>query len=124
MISMIKSAEGLKKAITAIHCVLWRLSAASSLLLCIDTLVSMTRITLNLHHIYSDSRAIDDALQQAFDEAIIRKIKEVEIVAGKNSGQLLNKVERFLRQPDIKKYYHRMSNEGKKLGKLVVFFKF
>ena len=84
----------------------------------------MTRIKLNLHHIYSDNRAIDDALQQAFDEAINRKIKEVEIVTGKNSGQLLNKVERFLRQPDIKKYYQRMSNEGKKLGKLVVYFKF
>jgi hypothetical protein len=30
----------------------------------------MSRIKLDLHHIYNNSRAIDDALQQAFDDAI------------------------------------------------------
>lgn len=103
---------------------MWGLSAACSLLLYDDTIDSMNRIKLNLHHIYKDSRAIDDALQQAFNDAINRKIKEVEILSGKNSGQLLNKVERFLKQPHIKKYYQRINNDGKKLGKLVVYFKY
>ncbi len=84
----------------------------------------MSRIKLDLHHIYNNSQAIDDALQQAFDDAINNKIREVEILSGKNSGQLLKKVERFLQQPPIKKYYQRMSNDEKRSGKLVVYFKF
>lgn len=84
----------------------------------------MNRIKIDLHHIYNNSRAIDDALQLAFNDAIINKIKEVEILSGKSSGQLLKKVERFLQQPSIKKHYQRMNNDEKRLGKLVVYFKF
>ena len=84
----------------------------------------MNRIKLDLHHIYNNSLAIDDALQQAFDDAINNKIREVEILSGKNSGQLLKKVERFLQQPLIKKYYQRMSKDGKGTVKLVVYFKY
>ncbi len=84
----------------------------------------MNRIKLDLHHIYNNSLAIDDALQQAFDDAINNKIREVEILSGKNSGQLLKKIERFLRQPLIKKYYQRMSKDGKGTEKLVVYFKY
>ena len=63
----------------------------------------MGRIKLDLHDIYNNSAAIDRALQQAFEEAIDKKIKEVEIIPGKGSGQLRKKVERFLQQPHIKK---------------------
>ena len=72
----------------------------------------MPGIKLDLHHIYDNSRAIDDALQQAFDEAIEKRIREVEIIAGKNIGQLRKKIERFLQQPHIKKQYQRMENEN------------
>ena len=71
----------------------------------------MSRIKLDLHHIYNNSRAIDDALQQAFDDAIEKRIREVEIIPGKGSGQLRTKVERFLQQPHIKKQYHRIEND-------------
>lgn len=84
----------------------------------------MNRIKLDLHHIYNNSLAIDDALQQAFDDAINNKIREVEILSVKNSGQLLKKIERFLRQPLIKKYYQRMSKDGNGTEKLVVYFKY
>ncbi len=84
----------------------------------------MPGIKLDLHHIYNNSRAIDDALQQAFDEAIKKRIREVEIIAGKNMSQLCKKIERFLQQPHIRKYYQRMENDGKGLGKMVVYFKF
>lgn len=84
----------------------------------------MARIKLDLHHIYNNSRAIDDALQEAFDEAISKKIREVEIIPGKGSGQLRKKVERFLQQPHIKKQYHRIENDSKNFGRLFVYFKF
>ena len=84
----------------------------------------MPGIKLDLHHIYDNSRAIDDALQQAFDEAIEKRIREVEIIAGKNIGQLRKKIERFLQQPHIKKQYQRMENDSKNPGRLLVYFKF
>ena len=55
----------------------------------------MAKIKLDLHNIYNNSAAIDKALQQAFEDAISKKIREVEFVPGKGSGQLRKKVERF-----------------------------
>jgi hypothetical protein len=63
----------------------------------------MARIKLDLHHIYNNSRAIDDALQQAFDDAIDKKIREVEIIPGKGSGQLRKKVGTVLTTTSYKK---------------------
>lgn len=84
----------------------------------------MARIKLDLHDIYNDSTAIDKALQQTFYEAIDKKIREVEIIPGKGSGQLRKKVERFLQQPHIKPLYHRIENDSKNFGRLFVYFKF
>jgi dsDNA-specific endonuclease/ATPase MutS2 len=84
----------------------------------------MARIKLDLHNIYNNSDAIDKALQQAFNDAINKKIREVEIIPGKGSGQLRKKVERFLQQPHIKSMYHRIENDSKNFGRLFVYFKF
>ena len=84
----------------------------------------MARIKLDLHNIYNDSKAIDKALQNVFEEAIDKKIREVEIIPGKGSGQLRKKVERFLQQPHIKPLYHRIENDRKNFGRLFVYFKF
>ena len=84
----------------------------------------MGRIKVDLHNIYNNSTAIDRALQEAFDTAIEKKIKEVEIIPGKGTGQLRKKVERFLQQPHIKKQYHRIENDSKNFGRLFVYFKF
>jgi len=84
----------------------------------------MGRIKIDLHAIYNDSKAIDKALKNAFDNAIENRIKEVEIIPGKGSGQLRKKVERFLQQPHIKPLYHRIENDSKNFGRLFVYFKF
>ena len=84
----------------------------------------MARIKVDLHDIYNNSKAIDHALQNAFNEAIEKKIREVEIIPGKGSGQLRKKVERFLQQPHIKQQYHRIVNDQKNFGRLFVYFKF
>lgn len=84
----------------------------------------MARIKVDLHDIYNNSKAIDTALQNAFDDAIEKKIREVEIIPGKGSGQLRKKVERFLQQPHIKTKYHRIENDSKNFGRLFVYFKF
>lgn len=84
----------------------------------------MSRIKLDLHSIYNNSKAIDDALLNAFNEAVEKKIKEVEIIPGKGSGQLKKKVHRFLQLPHIKPMYHRIENDNKNHGRLFVFFKY
>ncbi|MCC7401395.1 MAG: Smr/MutS family protein [Chitinophagaceae bacterium] len=84
----------------------------------------MARVKVDLHDIFNDSKAIDRALQDAFEEAIDKKIKEIEIIPGKGSGQLRKKVERFLQQPHIKPLYHRIENDSKNFGRLFVYFKF
>ena len=84
----------------------------------------MAKIKVDLHDIYNNGKAIDKALLQAFEDAIEKKIKEVEIIPGKGSGQLKKKVQRFLQQPEIKKQFHRMENDSKNFGRLFVYFKF
>lgn len=84
----------------------------------------MAKIKVDLHDIYNNSKAIDNALMQAFEEAIEKKIREVEIIPGKGSGQLKKKVQRFLHLPHIKPLYHRIENDSKNFGRLFVYFKF
>ena len=84
----------------------------------------MARIKVDLHDIYNNSSAIDKALNNAFEEAIAKKITEIEIIPGKGSGQLKKKVQRFLQQPHIKSKFHRMENDSKNFGRLFVYFRF
>jgi dsDNA-specific endonuclease/ATPase MutS2 len=84
----------------------------------------MARLKLDLHDIYNNSNAIDKALQDIFEEAIEKRITEVEIIPGKGSGQLKKKVQRFLQLPHIKPLYHRIENDSKNFGRLFVYFKF
>jgi DNA-nicking Smr family endonuclease len=84
----------------------------------------MARLKLDLHEIYNNSKAIDTALEEIFQEAIEKKIREVEIIPGKGSGQLRKKVERFLQMPHIKPMYHRIENDSKNFGRLFVYFRF
>ena len=84
----------------------------------------MARIKVDLHDVYNDSRSVDKTLQDAFNEAIEKRIREVEIIPGKGSGQLKKKVLRFLEQPHIKPLYHRIEKDSKNFGRLFVYFRF
>jgi dsDNA-specific endonuclease/ATPase MutS2 len=84
----------------------------------------MAKLKLDLHDIYNNSNAIDKALLDIFEEAIDKRITEVEIIPGKGSGQLKKKVQRFLQLPHIKPLYHRIENDSKNFGRLFVYFKF
>lgn len=83
----------------------------------------MAKLTLDLHPIYNKSKEIDIALNDVIDEAIANKIKTVEIIPGKGSGQLKKKVLRFLQQKHIKNKYHRLDKDSKNHGRLFVYFK-
>ena len=82
------------------------------------------KLKLDLHDIYNKSYLIDKALNDIINEAIDKKIKLVEIIPGKGSGQLKKKVIRFLQKPEIKSKYHRIEKDSKNFGRIFVHFKF
>ena len=83
----------------------------------------MSKLKLDLHDIYNQSKSIDKALNDLIDEAVSKKIKTIEIIPGKGSGQLKKKVIRFLQQSHIKNQYHRIDKDSKNFGRLFVHFK-
>ena len=84
----------------------------------------MAKIVLDLHDIYNKGGLIDKELSRVINDAIEKKIKVVEIIPGKGSGQLKKKVLRFLDQKHIKNKYHRIDKDSKNFGRLFVHFKF
>ncbi len=83
----------------------------------------MGRIKIDLHDIFNRGDEIERQLQRAFDEAVSKRIPEIEIIPGKGSGQLKKTVLRFLNRPEIKKLYHRLDIDNKNFGRLFVYFR-
>lgn len=85
--------------------------------------MSTKRLTLDLHPIYNKGAVIDAELRDALREAEERKAKELEIVCGKGSGALKNRVLRFLERKDVKDRYHRIKKDPKNSGRIFVHFR-
>lgn len=83
----------------------------------------MAKLKLDLHDIYNKGGKIDAELNRIIQEAVDQKIKLVEIIPGKGSGQLKKKVLRFLDQKHIKALYHRVEKDDKNFGRIFVHFK-
>lgn len=84
----------------------------------------MAKLKLDLHDIYNKGDQIDRELNNIIEEAIEKKIKKVEIIPGKGSGQLKKRVLKFLDQKHIKQKYHRIDKDRDNFGRLFVYFKF
>lgn len=84
----------------------------------------MAKLKLDLHDIYNKGKQIDQELNRIVNEAVEKKIKLVEIIPGKGSGQLKKKVLRFLDQKHIRKLYHRVEKDGNNWGRLFIHFRF
>lgn len=82
----------------------------------------MAKLKLDLHDIYNRGHLIEEELERVIQEAVDKKIKTVEIIPGKGSGQLKKKVIRFLEQKRIKALYHRIDKDSKNHGRLFVYF--
>jgi DNA-nicking Smr family endonuclease len=83
----------------------------------------MAKLKLDLHDIYNRGARIDDELDRVIREAIDKKIKLVEIIPGKGSGQLKKRVLRYLDQKEVKQLYHRVEKDSKNFGRLFVHFR-
>jgi DNA-nicking Smr family endonuclease len=86
--------------------------------------ITVAKLKLDLHEIYNRGAQIDSELNRIVEEAIEKKIKLVEIIPGKGSGQLKKKVLRFLNQGHIRRLYHRIEKDDKNFGRIFIHFKF
>jgi DNA-nicking Smr family endonuclease len=77
-------------------------------------------MTLDLHDIFNKHKEIESALKGILAEARDSGIDIVEIIPGKGSGQLKNRVLKFLeRNRDL---YKRVEKDPKNWGRLFVRF--
>jgi len=83
----------------------------------------MAKLKLDLHDIYNRGELIEKELNRVIEEAIEKRIKLVEIIPGKGSGQLKKRVIRFLDQKHIRKLYHRIEKDDKNHGRIFVHFR-
>ncbi len=82
-----------------------------------------SKLKLDLHPIYNQGDLIDQELERIMHEAQETKAKEVEIIYGKGSGQLKQRVLKFLDRKDIKQTYHRLKKDPDNSGRVFVYFK-
>jgi DNA-nicking Smr family endonuclease len=80
-------------------------------------------LTLDLHPIFRNTRAVDLALREIVFRAAATGEDVVEIIPGKGSGQLKRRVLAFLNQPQIKKLYARVETDESNTGRVLVHFK-
>jgi hypothetical protein len=85
--------------------------------------MSKSVLHLDLHPIAKNGRALDEALREAMDTATNKRLKAIEIIPGKGSGQLMIRVKKFLAQPEIKNLYKRVEIDSKNHGRLFVYFR-
>ena len=81
------------------------------------------KLKLDLHEIYNRGDDIDRALRGIVEEAIEKRVRLVEIIPGKGSGQLKKRVLRFLDQKDIKALYDRVEKDSHNFGRVFVHFR-
>lgn len=82
----------------------------------------MSKITIDLHDSYNNSKSLDYLLTTSFQEAFELKVEYLEIIHGKGSGQLKKRVDRFLQLPENKSRYKRVKHDSKNFGRLFVYF--
>lgn len=80
----------------------------------------MAKIVIDLHPIFNDSDAIERALLAGIAEGA-RYSKIVEIIPGKGSGQLMQKVKRILRDPRIQPLFKRMKVDPNNHGRIFLY---
>ena len=81
------------------------------------------KLKFDLHPIFNKGKEIDKALNDTIQQALDEKIKIVEIIHGKGSGQLKKRVLKFLDQKHIKQLYDRIDKDSKNNGRTFIWFK-
>jgi DNA-nicking Smr family endonuclease len=79
-------------------------------------------MSLDLHPIFRDQRAIDRAVREAVFKAAATGVDMLEIIPGKGSGTLKRRVLALLGQRHLSRLYRRVEADAANEGKIVVYF--
>lgn len=82
----------------------------------------MARLKLDLHPIARDGTAIEAELDRVVEQAVENRIRTVEIIPGRGSGQLKKRVLKFLERPEIRARLARVEKDSRNPGRLFVHF--
>lgn len=82
--------------------------------------MSKSVLHLDMHPIAKSGRVIDEALEDILTEAETKRVKAVEIIPGKGSGQLMKRVKKWLDRKENKARYKRLEVDTKNHGRLFV----
>ena len=85
--------------------------------------MSKAGLTLDLHAVAQQGNAIENALHQAMHQATDARIKILEIIPGKGSGQLMIRVKKFLKRREQRLQYKRIEVDAHNHGRLFVHFR-
>lgn len=77
-------------------------------------------LSLDLHPIFRSNQDIDVALRTFMVRAAASGESSVELIPGKGTGKLRDRVLTFLRQPHVKKMYRRIEMDSSNTGRIVV----
>jgi len=77
---------------------------------------------LDLHPIFNKGGQIDAELKKIISDAWAKKLDFIEIIPGKGSGALKEKVIRFLNRKEMKQRYSRYDVDNKNFGRIFVYF--
>ena len=78
------------------------------------------KLTVDLHPVFRSDRDIDKAVRNALLRGAATRVAVVEIIPGKGSGKLANRVLAMLRQAHLKKLYRRVEMAPGNDGKILV----
>ena len=84
----------------------------------------MSSLKLDLHEIFNKGKEIDKSLHDVIYQAKLKGIDEIEIIPGKGSGALKQKVIRFLNDKEIKTMYSRYKVDNINFGRIFVYFNY
>ncbi|MCL1901725.1 MAG: Smr/MutS family protein [Endomicrobia bacterium] len=77
---------------------------------------------LDLHPIFNKGGQIESELKRILNNAWAKKLDFIEIIPGKGSGQLKEKVLKFFNQKDIRQKYSRLDVDNKNFGRIFIYF--
>ena len=83
----------------------------------------MSSLKLDLHPIYNKGNLIEKELNEILDKGIDLKIKQIEIITGKGSGQLKKKVLKFMEKTNKKDHIKRIDKDSKNFGRIFIYLK-
>ena len=82
----------------------------------------MGRMKIDLHPIARNGDVLERSLKEAFEEALEKRVRWLEIIHGKGSGQLKKRVLKFLERKEHKERYNRIVKDKDNSGRLFVHF--